>query len=138
MELLPSLPLRALKETPPPTHGARPEEQPGAEQEAVGPERALHCAHCGHPITHEKHRTTVGGRHVHTRVNPHGFVYDFGCFSAAAGCITSGPPTQEDTWFPGHAWEFAGCAQCHTHLGWFFRGESAFFGLVLDRLRAGD
>lgn len=153
MEPTPTLPTRPPRGGPKPAReearrqalkersaapGAQVEERPEAQREEVGPERALHCSHCGHPITHERHRTTVAGRHEHTRVNAYGIVFHFGCFSAAAGCIVSGPPTQEDTWFPGLAWEYAGCAQCHTHLGWRFRGESPFFALVLDRLRAGE
>lgn len=98
------------------------------------PDAPLCCARCGHPVTREGHRTTVGGRHEHTRVNPLGIVFHFGCFSRAEGCDTVGPPTAEESWFPGYRWEIAGCGACHTHLGWAFRGEGGFFGLILDRL----
>jgi hypothetical protein len=129
-------PARRLKGTP-----AAPTETPPAQQaeEDTGsraPETPLCCARCGHVITHEKHRTTVNGRHVHTRVNPHGYVFHFGCFSRAEGCLVFGPPTAEASWFPGFVWEVALCAACKTHLGWAFHGESDFLGLVLDRLAA--
>lgn len=98
------------------------------------PETPLCCARCGHPVTRERHRMAVHGRHAHTRVNPFGFVFHFGCFAQADGCAVEGPPTAEETWFPGFRWQVAHCAACHTHLGWAFRGEGSFFGLLLDRL----
>ncbi|MFL5357022.1 cereblon family protein [Archangium sp.] len=132
----PSPGARRLKGTP-----AAPAETPPASkaEEDTGsraPETPLCCARCGHVITHEKHRTTVNGRHVHTRVNPHGYVFHFGCFSRAEGCLVLGPRTAEASWFPGFVWEVALCAACKTHLGWAFHGESDFLGLVLDRLAA--
>jgi hypothetical protein len=120
--------------------GASPEEQPSGQPsdalEVKEPDTPLRCARCGLVITHERHRTTVNGRHAHTRVNPHGFVFHFGCFAEAEGCLVRGPPTAEDSWFPGFVWEFAHCAACHTHLGWAFHGDGSFFGLLLDRLAA--
>lgn len=102
--------------------------------EQAPPDAPLCCARCGHVITHERHRTTINGRHTHTRVNPYGFVFHFGCFAQAEGCLVEGPPTAEDSWFAGHIWEFAHCAVCKAHLGWVFHGEGRFFGLLLDRL----
>jgi cereblon len=29
-----------------------------------------------------------------------------------------GPPSTEDTWFPGYAWTIMYCGRCHQHLGW--------------------
>ncbi len=117
-----------------------PEEKPQSQSvdapERAAPDSPLCCVQCGHPITHDRHRTTVEGRHVHTRMNPFGFVFHFGCFSQAEGCSIEGPPTAADTWFAGHAWQFAHCAACQTHLGWAFSGEGHFFALVLDRLCA--
>lgn len=120
--------------------GASPKEQPSGQPadalEVKEPDTPLRCGRCGLVITHERHRTTVNGRHAHTRVNPHGFVFHFGCFAEAEGCLVRGPPTAEDSWFPGFVWEFAHCAACHTHLGWAFHGDGSFFGLLLDRLAA--
>ncbi len=104
--------------------------------EVLSPETPLCCARCGHVITHERHRASVLGRHVHTRVNPYGFVFHFGCFAEAEGCLVMGPPTSEDSWFADYSWEYAHCGACHAHLGWAFHGEGSFFGLVLDRLTA--
>ncbi len=127
---------RWLKGTPAAPSEVKPAEQAEEETEAREPETPLCCAHCGHVITRERHRTTVNGRHTHTRVNPSGFVFHFGCFARAEGCLVLGPPTAEASWFPGFVWEIALCAACKTHLGWAFHGESDFLGLVLDRLTA--
>ncbi len=127
---------RRLKGEPPaPTEGT-PADQAQKDTESRAPEAPLCCARCGHVITRERDRTTVHGRHTHTRVNPSGFVFHFGCFARAEGCLVIGPPTAEASWFPGFVWEHALCAACKTHLGWAFHGESSFLGLVLDRLTA--
>ncbi len=110
--------------------------QPTDAPEVQSPETPLCCARCGHVITRERHRTTVNGRHAHTRVNPYGFVFHFGCFAEAEGCLVTGPPTAEESWFPGYVWEYAHCAACRAHLGWAFHGDGNFFGLLLDRLSA--
>jgi hypothetical protein len=126
---------RWLKDVPPPS-AATPTARPESAPEVKAPEAPLLCASCGHAITRECHRTTVNGRHAHTRVNPYGYVFHFGCFAQAEGCRVLGPPTAEDSWFPGFVWEYASCAACRAHLGWAFHGESDFFGLLLDRLSA--
>lgn len=111
-----------------------PEAKAEQSLETRDPEASLCCARCGHPVTRERHRFAVHGRHEHTRVNPFGFVFHFGCFAQADGCAVDGPLTAEETWFPGYAWRIAHCGACGVHLGWAFQGEGAFFGLLLDRL----
>ena len=127
---------RRLKDSPAAPAEATPAPQSGEKTESRDPEAPLCCARCGHVITREHHRTTVNGRHTHTRVNPSGYVFHFGCFARAEGCLVIGPPTAEESWFPGFVWRIALCAACKTHLGWSFHGESDFLGLVLDRLTA--
>lgn len=127
---------RRLKESAAAPAGATPASQAEEKTESREPGAPLCCARCGHVITRERDRTTVNGRYTHTRVNPSGFVFHFGCFARAEGCLVVGPPTIEASWFPGFAWQYAMCAECKTHLGWSFRGESDFLGLVLDRLTA--
>ena len=100
--------------------------------------RPLVCAVCGRGVTWEDQRREVSGRHAHTRMNPLGIEFHFGCFSEAEGCSVYGEPTDEHTWFPGCVWQFAHCRGCGVHLGWFFSGGDAFFGLVLDRLVPAD
>lgn len=101
------------------------------------PTRALRCASCEHPITSVAERIEAGGKHLHTRINPGGWVHRFGCFRAAPGARSSGPPTPASSWFPDHVWTLALCASCEAHLGWRFSGASEFWGLVLDALREG-
>lgn len=95
----------------------------------------LVCVRCGHPITSSRARAEIAGSHVHSRVNPIGIEYRFGCFSAAPGAAVSGIPTLEHSWFPASAWQYAHCAACGVHLGWFFSGAESFHALILDRLR---
>ncbi|WPB78419.1 cereblon family protein [Archangium violaceum] len=124
------------KDSPAAPAEATPARQAEDTTETREPETPLCCARCGHVITRDRDRTTVNGRSTHTRVNPSGFVFHFGCFARAEGCLVAGPPTAEASWFPGFVWQYAMCAECKTHLGWAFHGESDFLGLVLDRLTA--
>ena len=100
--------------------------------------RAIRCAACGKAITTSAQRIPVAGAHEHTRFNPGGFVYRFGCFQDAPGCAVAGEPTSEATWFAGYAWRYALCRGCGVHLGWRFEGPGGFFGLVLERLVEDD
>lgn len=97
--------------------------------------RALCCAACGAVITWEGARTEVGGAHRHTFVNPHGLVFEIGCFRHAPGCAGVGPAEAFFSWFPGYAWRVAVCRACQAHLGWSYGERPDFHGLVLDRLR---
>lgn len=101
------------------------------------PARSLVCARCGHAVTDDEARVSVRGKHVHTRINPGGWVHRFGCFRAAPGAVAGGPATEAHTWFPGCAWSLAHCASCGAHLGWRFVGEGEFYGLLLEQLRSG-
>ena len=95
---------------------------------------AIRCRACGRAITTSAERTSISGSHEHTRFNPSGFVFRFGCFRAAPGCVVAGEPTGDDSWFTGYRWSYALCGGCGEHLGWEFDGEAGFFGLVLERL----
>jgi hypothetical protein len=110
---------------------------PATEAEpSVATEDAIVCAGCSRAITRAEARVARGGSHVHTRLNPHGWVWEFGCFLEAPGCRVTGEPTEEHTWFAGQAWRIADCAGCGVHLGWRFDGaDGSFFGLILERLR---
>ena len=73
------------------------------------------------------------------QVNPHGYVWTFGCYGEAPGCAAVGAPSTEFTWFPGHTWQIAQCLRCGTHLGWLFRGpDRRFHGLIVERLAEED
>jgi hypothetical protein len=94
------------------------------------------CRNCLHAITRPAERIGVDGLHRHTFANPHGMVFEIGCFQDAPGCAAIGPASEEFTWFAGHRWRVCVCAACLVHLGWRFTpsGGNGFYGLILDRL----
>jgi len=104
------------------------------------PARRLCCASCGHEITGWRSQVSVDGSHQHRFVNPLGLEYNIACYAEAPGCFQVGEPTDEHTWFPGHAWRVALCGSCQIHLGWGFQSRDGgqFFGLILDRLTSLD
>jgi hypothetical protein len=94
------------------------------------------CRQCHQAITRPEERISVQGAHHHTFANPHGIVFEIGCFKYAQGCGYAGPPSTEFTWFSGYAWRVSFCTMCLTHLGWIFIADSgdSFHGFILDRL----
>ena len=106
------------------------------EEQSPDEEAFILCRQCGQAITRPRERIEVQGAHRHTFANPHGLVFEIGCFKNAMGCGYAGQPTDEFTWFAGYLWRICFCAACLTHLGWVFSspGGSAFHGLILDRL----
>lgn len=114
-----------------------PQAETGAAEERLPHEGAyLLCRACLHPIARPEDRMRVQGLHVHTFANPHGFVFEIGCFQNAPGCGTIGPASVEFTWFSGYRWRVCICAACLVHLGWEFLAAPAggFYGLIIDRL----
>jgi hypothetical protein len=100
-----------------------------------GSKRAILCARCGHTITNSDQRIRVQGLHKHAQVNPHGYIWHFGCFAHATGCAPDGKPSTEFAWFAGCSWQIEICRGCSLHLGWRFRGgDRDFHGLILDRI----
>lgn len=99
-------------------------------------EEDIRCRQCMFAITRTTSRIQVDGAHCHTFANPHGIVFEIGCFKTAPGCGSVGQPTSEFSWFPPRSWQVALCGYCLTHLGWRFVSpeSSVFFGLILDRL----
>ena len=107
-----------------------------AEDPAPEEEKYILCRQCQQAITKPADRITIQGSHRHTFANPHGIVFEIGCFRSAKGCAYAGAPTDEFTWFAGYSWRVCYCAMCLTHLGWMFSrlGQDVFHGLILDRL----
>jgi len=99
-------------------------------------EQHILCRQCHQAITRPAERITVQGAHHHTFANPHGIVFEIGCFKYAQGCGYAGPPSTEFTWFSGYAWRVSFCTLCLAHLGWVFIADSgdSFHGFILDRL----
>jgi hypothetical protein len=98
------------------------------------PGKAICCRFCLHGITSSVERISLSGAHRHTFANPHGIVFEIGCFRNAPGCIARGPVTSEFSWFAGYGWRLALCGGCQSHLGWRFQGGESFFGLILSHL----
>ncbi|PTN32759.1 hypothetical protein C6366_15965 [Desulfonatronum sp. SC1] len=120
-------------------HGRSPEHilvEESLEETEMPPGPALRCRACGSTITSKEQRIMINGRHDHVFFNPHGHVFEIGCFARAPGALPASSPSTEFSWFPGLAWQVAACAACGAHLGWRFQGgrDSGFFGLILDRL----
>ncbi|MFN8607321.1 MAG: cereblon family protein [Vulcanimicrobiota bacterium] len=92
------------------------------------------CKQCYQVVTHPEAAIQVAGKHEHTFRNPAGYSFHVLCFSQAPGALESGEPTSEACWFAGYAWSFAVCLQCHHHLGWWYRGQGSFAGLIATRL----
>jgi hypothetical protein len=99
-------------------------------------EKAVRCAQCGHGITSPRERIDVQGKHCHAFFNPHGIIFEIGCFRAAPGCGYTGRVTEEFSWFAGYGWKIAVCSACGAHLGWLYSaaGKESFHGLILDSL----
>ncbi|MDX1708734.1 MAG: cereblon family protein, partial [Desulfobacterales bacterium] len=89
-------------------------EEEAPEQEPEEEEYIL-CRQCSQAITRPAERITVQGSHQHTFANPHGIVFEIGCFKTARGCGYAGPPSFEFTWFSGYAWRVSFCTMCLTH-----------------------
>jgi len=107
-----------------------------AEEQSPEEEEYILCRQCRQAITRPAERISVQGAHRHTFANPHGIVFEIGCFKYAQGCGYAGPPSTEFTWFSGYAWRVSFCTMCLTHLGWVFIAGSgdSFHGFILERL----
>ncbi len=113
---------------------SRPDE---TEDSSTRQERSfLLCSSCLNRVTRHKDRISVHGSHKHVFVNPHGLVFELGCFVWAVNCAGAGPAASEFTWFPGYTWQIAVCLSCLMHLGWKYDapGREGFYGFILDRL----
>jgi len=99
-------------------------------------EQLVFCASCSHLLASGAAAIEVNGSHLHHCTNPHGFTFNVRCFSQALGCSISGQPEAADSWFGGHTWRYASCAQCTAHLGWLFEQQDHFFyGLIKERIQ---
>jgi len=99
-------------------------------------EEFILCRQCHQPITRPKERISIQGSHQHTFANPHGVVFEIGCFGSAQNCGYAGNATDEFSWFAGYSWRVCFCVMCLTHLGWIFSSKAgnSFHGLISDRL----
>ena len=106
-----------------------------AEERSPEEEEYILCRQCHQAIARPADRIGMQGSHAHTFANPHGIVFEIGCFSNVKGCGCGGPASDDFTWFAGYSWRVCFCTMCLTHLGWrFSRQGHIFYGLILDRL----
>lgn len=107
-----------------------------AEERSPEEEEYILCRQCHQAITRPADRIVMQGSHRHTFANPHGIVFEIGCFRNVEGCGCSGPASDDFSWFAGYSWRVCFCTMCLTHLGWMFsrQGRHIFYGLILDRL----
>lgn len=97
--------------------------------------RKLVCKFCRSVITRPDLGMEIDGKHHHVFFNPHGYVFELGCFASAKNIVPTGPKTDEFTWFPGYAWQVVACAGCQAQLGWRYTGNhGGFYGLILKAL----
>ena len=97
--------------------------------------KTILCRECLNIITEPEEKIIINGSHTHSFANPHGLVFQIGCFGAAKGCVFDGFFSDEFTWFKGYSWKVAVCKKCGSHMGWKFNSPaSGFAGLILDNL----
>jgi len=107
-----------------------------SEQRIVDKKWQILCGQCSQVITDDSKGIVVNGTHEHTFTNPHGIIFQIGCFSDASGCISAGQETEQWSWFKGFNWKIVYCAGCSAHLGWVYirSGKITFYGFILNRL----
>jgi hypothetical protein len=90
---------------------------------------------CRHQLARSTDRIEVAGRHLHTCVNPHGYVYRIALYQAADGALGVGEWSDLHSWFAGTFWQVVCCRACSIHIGWIFTGEGGdFHGLIANRV----
>ncbi len=102
-------------------------------------EPVITCKSCNAVVTKPAFQIEIAQGFVHTFANPHGHVFEIGCFSKAAGCVRGSVPSDEFSWFKGYVWAVGVCRNCQAQLGWIFSSAgratpNQFFGLILDQL----
>ena len=95
----------------------------------------IFCVYCNNLITKQNSQIKINESFKHVFANPHGIVFEIGCFNQAIGCSIFNESSYEFSWFPGYNWRIAVCNSCFNHLGWLFVSDAnSFFGLILEKL----
>jgi len=104
-------------------------------QTSTQDEKIIVCAYCNHHITEPSKQIIINQSFRHIFANPHGFVFEIGCFSDATGCRPDSIASYEFSWFAGYSWQTGVCNYCSSHLGWVFSSDlKRFYGLILENL----
>ncbi|MCG8568026.1 MAG: cereblon family protein [Desulfobacterales bacterium] len=105
------------------------------EEKASPDELKYLCRFCRKEVADAAHGIRVDDQGTHVFANPHGQVFEIGCFSNAPGATTASEPSSDFSWFKGYEWQVAVCSQCSGHLGWFYSQTAyGFWGLIMDNL----
>jgi hypothetical protein len=113
---------------------AEPKAAPRTAPSAGDPANDWLCAWCQNRVASEKDRFPCNGKDEFTFSNPEGIRFDIITFSQTLGCVETGKPTLEHTWFPGYAWSYCQCDRCGQHLGWYYTAQIGFAGLIKARI----
>ncbi|HWQ90997.1 MAG TPA: cereblon family protein [Clostridia bacterium] len=98
------------------------------------PEGDWLCLWCHNRVANERDRFRYQGKDEFAFTNPDGVHFQIITFSCILGCVRTGTPTLQHTWFPDHSWSYCQCDQCGQHLGWFYSGENTFIALIKSRI----
>jgi hypothetical protein len=102
---------------------------------SIQDEKVIVCASCNSHITDPTKQIIINQSFNHIFANPHGHVFEIGCFSQASGSVSSSISSNEFSWFVGFSWQICICRYCSGHLGWVFSSDTKhFFGLILEKL----
>ena len=97
--------------------------------------KKYYCILCHQIITDQNCQISINESHNHVFANPHGLVFEIGCFTNAMGCEVNQDSSHDFSWFSGYSWSISICKKCQNHNGWFFSSLShSFFGLILDKI----
>lgn len=110
------------------------------------------CSRCETRLSSVESVFTVGGAEGATSayVNDHGYIHQITTLREvdAEKILLFGPPSTENSYFPGYSWTICYCMSCAGLLGWSFRlvgrvGESAdrptlFFGFMSSNVLISD
>ncbi|MCD4743819.1 MAG: hypothetical protein K8R67_15255 [Desulfobacteraceae bacterium] len=98
-------------------------------------ENNILCLYCKNLITNHYTQIKINDSHKHVFANPHGIVFEIGCYKEAVGCMVYKGASKEFSWFLSYNWRIAVCNHCSSHLGWLFTSDSnSFFGLIIEKL----
>ncbi len=113
---------------------AEPETEAALDSGVSDPANDWLCVWCLNCVANDKDRFHYKGQSEFRFRNPEGIKFHIITFSRAKGCREVGVPTEQYTWFPGHAWCYTVCKRCRMQLGWHYTGPNEFVGLIRDRI----
>eukprot|EP00980_Cylindrotheca_fusiformis_P006323 scaffold1356_cov123-Cylindrotheca_fusiformis.AAC.4 len=100
-------------------------------------ERRICCSRCKSRLSSVENVFTVGGAEGATSayVNDHGYIHQITTLRQVdeEEIFLHGPPSTENSYFPGYSWTICYCLSCAGLLGWMFRLAGANDQIGKDR-----